>query len=272
MAKVILLTLTTSEMYSRFALNSLFRNLKILQLKRSFAAIINKCLSGKTTALESHRLSLENKNSKKNNEMYYPRFTKVIVDYFMEKDKAIPRRNKMFWHFSRDDFMFTTIRVISKHQDIKKADSDTSPKKKHVQAPKVKRLKATVKVPKSRKKKLSAQGLHTLSEISLSEAEQIKIATKRSKIQLYSSYASGSGVDEGIGVSPWDPDVPTYDSNDEQISWKSSDDEDDDDADDQCDDDDQDDDNKQTESDNDGDDFLHPKLSTFDEEERHDEK
>nr|GEW06381.1 putative reverse transcriptase domain-containing protein [Tanacetum cinerariifolium] len=34
----------------------------------------------------------------------------------------------------------------------------------------------------------------------------------------------------------------------------------------------QDDDNEQTESDNDGDDFVHPKLSTFDEEERHVEK
>ncbi|GJS21728.1 retrovirus-related pol polyprotein from transposon TNT 1-94 [Tanacetum coccineum] len=66
---------------------------------RSFAAIINKCLSGKITALESLRLSraqilwgmyhnmnvdyvyllwedlvyqVENKNSKKNNDMYYP--------------------------------------------------------------------------------------------------------------------------------------------------------------------------------------------------------
>nr|GFA84275.1 hypothetical protein [Tanacetum cinerariifolium] len=36
----------------------------------------------------------------------------------MKKDKAILRRNKMFWHFARDDSMFTTIRVISKHQDI----------------------------------------------------------------------------------------------------------------------------------------------------------
>ncbi|GJT81927.1 hypothetical protein Tco_1056269 [Tanacetum coccineum] len=37
--------------------------------------------------------------------------------YFMAKDQAIPRRNKMFWHYARDDFMFTTVRVISKHQD-----------------------------------------------------------------------------------------------------------------------------------------------------------
>ncbi|GJU04905.1 hypothetical protein Tco_1121335 [Tanacetum coccineum] len=84
---------------------------------RSFVAIINKCLSRNTTALENLVYQVENKNSKKNNDMYYPRFTKVIADYFMAMDQAIPRRNKMFWHYARDDFMFTTIRVISKHQD-----------------------------------------------------------------------------------------------------------------------------------------------------------
>ncbi|GJW17008.1 hypothetical protein Tco_0024444 [Tanacetum coccineum] len=84
---------------------------------RSLASIIKKRLSGKTTALENLVYQVENKNSNKNNDMYYPRFTKVIVDYFMTKDQAILRRNKMFWHYARDDFMFTTIRVISKHQD-----------------------------------------------------------------------------------------------------------------------------------------------------------
>nr|GEY44865.1 hypothetical protein [Tanacetum cinerariifolium] len=62
-----------------------------------------------------------------------------------------------------------------------KADSKPSPKKKLVQDPKGKRLKATTKVPKSRKKKLPAQGLETLSEITLSEEEQMKISTKRSR-------------------------------------------------------------------------------------------
>nr|GEW83925.1 retrovirus-related Pol polyprotein from transposon TNT 1-94 [Tanacetum cinerariifolium] len=94
-------------------------------------------------------------------------------------------------------------------------------------------------------------------------------------------YSKDTGADEGTGVSPGVPDVPTYDSDDGQISWKSSDDEDvddqsdddedDDDGDSQGDDD-QDNDNERTVSDNDGDDFLHPKLSTFDEEERHNEK
>ncbi|GKB90774.1 hypothetical protein Tco_0963046, partial [Tanacetum coccineum] len=42
--------------------------------------------------------------------MSYPRFTKIIIDYFMIKDQSISRRNKMFWHTDRDDTMFTSMR------------------------------------------------------------------------------------------------------------------------------------------------------------------
>nr|GFA02054.1 hypothetical protein [Tanacetum cinerariifolium] len=38
---------------------------------------------------------VEHKNSKKSNEMYYPRFMKVIIHHFMSKDLSIPRRNKV---------------------------------------------------------------------------------------------------------------------------------------------------------------------------------
>ncbi|GJW31473.1 hypothetical protein Tco_0051505 [Tanacetum coccineum] len=290
---------------------------------------------------------VENTNSKKNNDTYYPRFTKVIVDYFMVKDQAIPKRNKMFWHYARDDFMFTTIRVISKHQDIqvydailprhltnqamleskaymtyhayatgektpkpkstkKKADSESSPKTKLTQASKGKRIKTVAKGDKPAKKKQSvtkSKGLTVLSEVALTEAEQIKLATKRSLIQTHSSHASGSGADEGTGSIPGVPDVPTYKSDDEQISWKSSEEEDDDevnvskdndddgnddddvDKDDEDDDadnqddeisvdanQDDDDDDKQTDSDNDGGDFVHPKLTTHDDEARQDDE
>ncbi|GKC17557.1 hypothetical protein Tco_1014339 [Tanacetum coccineum] len=313
---------------------------------RTFGTIINKCLSGKVTGLDQLRLSraqiiwgmynqkkvdyvyllwedlvyqIKNKVSKKNKDMYYPRFTKVIINHFMSKDQSIPRRNKVDWHMANDDPILTTMRFIPKHETVQKygailpdtltnqamkesdayktyhdfATGKVIPKPKYVrrstrektdQAPTAspgKRLKATAKVAKSGKKKLPAQGLETLSEIALSEAEQMKIVTKRSKTQFHSSHASGSGANEGTGVSPGVPDVPTYGSEDEQISWKSSDEDDDDevslskDDDDNADnedDDGQDDDNEQTESDNDGDDFVHPKFSTHDEEERQDEE
>ncbi|GJV55284.1 hypothetical protein Tco_1456289 [Tanacetum coccineum] len=82
------------------------------------------------------------------------------------------------------------------------------------------------KVTKSGKKKQPDEGLETLSEIALTEAKQMKIAIKRSKTQFHSSHASGSGADEGTDVSPGVPDVPTYGYEDEQISWKSSDEDD----------------------------------------------
>nr|GEV80774.1 hypothetical protein [Tanacetum cinerariifolium] len=49
--------------------------------------------------------------------MYYPRFTKVIIHHFISKDPLILRRNKVNWHYVRDDQMFTTIKLVSRHQN-----------------------------------------------------------------------------------------------------------------------------------------------------------
>nr|GFB26989.1 hypothetical protein [Tanacetum cinerariifolium] len=111
---------------------------------RSFGAVINKCLTGKSFGFDSFRLSqaqilwglyhsrnidyefliweyfmyqVEHNNQKKSNEMYYPRFTKVIIHHFMSKDLSIPRRNKVNWHYLRDDILFSTIKVVSRHQN-----------------------------------------------------------------------------------------------------------------------------------------------------------
>nr|GFC45161.1 hypothetical protein [Tanacetum cinerariifolium] len=60
---------------------------------------------------------VEHNNQKKSNEMYYPRFTKVIIHHFMTKKPSIPRRNKVNWHYVRDDILFSTIKVVvSRHQ------------------------------------------------------------------------------------------------------------------------------------------------------------
>ncbi|GKF00440.1 hypothetical protein Tco_0023790, partial [Tanacetum coccineum] len=73
------------------------------------------------------------------------------------------------------------------------------------------------------KEKQKTAELETISEANLTEAEQLKIITKRSRQETHSSHASGSGADEGTGVTPGVPDAPDYDSEDD-ISWKSSDD------------------------------------------------
>nr|GEW49328.1 hypothetical protein [Tanacetum cinerariifolium] len=61
--------------------------------------------------------AVEHKNQKKSNEMYYPRFTKVIIHHFMTKKPSIPRRNKVNWHYVRDDILFSTIKVVSRHHN-----------------------------------------------------------------------------------------------------------------------------------------------------------
>ncbi|GKA04549.1 hypothetical protein Tco_0683669 [Tanacetum coccineum] len=294
---------------------------------RSFAAIINKCLSGKTTTLENLAFQVEKQETpKKNNDMYYPRFTKVIVDYFMAKDQAIPRRNKMFWHHARDDFMFTTIRVISKHRDTQVYGAilpqhltnqamleseaymtyQAYATVKRLQNQKPQRRKLILKyLPRRRllkllKEKESSLRLReiklprrsnphehqwtkvsqALSSVAFTELSTEAWSLERSKTQTHSSHASSSSADEGTGVKPGVPDVLSYNSDDEQISWKSSDEEDDDEVSLNDDDDDvanqddenQDDDNKQTDSDNDGDDFVHPKFSTHDDDAKQDEE
>nr|GFC77190.1 hypothetical protein [Tanacetum cinerariifolium] len=79
-------------------------------------------------------------------------------------------------------------------------------------------------------KSYKEKGLTVLFEIEMTEAKQMMLATKRSLQQTYISQASGSGADEGTSIIPWDPDVPT-DESDEEISWKLSDEDDDDEVD-----------------------------------------
>ncbi|GJR15407.1 hypothetical protein Tco_0798059 [Tanacetum coccineum] len=140
----------------------------------------------------------------------------------------------------------------------KKADSNTSPKQKHVQATKGTRIKTKAKVGKFDKKKQpakmpKAKGLDVLSKVALTEAEQLKLATKRSKTEFHSSHASGS--DEGTGTILGVLNVPIYESKSEKESWGDSEEEDD--NDDDGDSDDHNDDNQTEHEEEDVDDIVH---------------
>ncbi|GJW42629.1 hypothetical protein Tco_0071428 [Tanacetum coccineum] len=72
-----------------------------------------------------------------------------------------------------------------------KVDSESSPKTKPTQASKGNRIKTSGKGVIPAKKKQSttkSKGLKVLSEVALTEAEQMKIALERSKIQTHSSF------------------------------------------------------------------------------------
>nr|GEV51308.1 hypothetical protein [Tanacetum cinerariifolium] len=235
----------------------------------------------------------------------------------MLKDPSILRRNKVKWHYVKDDHMFTTIKLVSRHQntqqfgtmlpieltnaDIRYSDAykeyyavttgATPPKTKASVWKTRSSFDTTVTPPltaavgprlstsakgKQPATTSKAKSLTALSKVTMTEAQQLKLATKRSLQQTHISQASGSGADKGTGTIPGVPNVHTEES-DEEISWKSNDEEGDDDDDDddqeEGDDDDQEEgsDDEQA-SDEEGVDFNHPSLSTHAEEETRDEE
>nr|GEY84632.1 hypothetical protein [Tanacetum cinerariifolium] len=194
---------------------------------------------------------VEHKDTKKINEMYYPRFTKKTR--------------------SSSNTTFTPLTAV------------TGP-----------RLSTSAK-GKQPATTFKAKSLSALLEVAMTEAQQLKLATKRSLQETHISQASGSGVDERIGSIPGVLDVPTGES-EEEISCNSTNEEGDDDNDDEGDDgdegeegnddDDQDNDDPKDEG-NDEDDqeegsndeqasdeeeFIHLSLSTHAEEEIKDEE
>ncbi|GJQ91105.1 retrovirus-related pol polyprotein from transposon TNT 1-94 [Tanacetum coccineum] len=160
----------------------------------------------------------ENNNVKRSNEMYYLRFTKVIINFFMTKEQSIPRKNK-------------ELNLQKQKQVSRRSKLDQTSKKTPLTA-------------KGKRLKTSAKAANPAKRSSLQ---------RRLKLKTHSSHASCSGTNKGTGDKPGVLDVHTYASDDERISWKSNDEEDDDEV---------------NDSDNNGDDFVHPKFSTHDEEDK----
>nr|GFB77403.1 hypothetical protein [Tanacetum cinerariifolium] len=170
--------------------------------------------------------------------MYYPRFTKVIIDYFMTRRPSISRRNKINCHYVRDDVLFSTIKVVLRHQTTQQYDAIlpielTTDEIKNNMAYKEYYACATGEAapkPKaSAKKKKGKQPARAITpteptDVQRTKVKQLKIILKRSRQDTHISQQRGSGTDEGIGSRPGVLDVPSDDS-EEELSWNSSDDE-----------------------------------------------
>nr|GEZ60672.1 hypothetical protein [Tanacetum cinerariifolium] len=278
---------------------------KLHQPWRSFAAIINKCLSGKSSGYDSLRLSqaqilwglyhkrnvdfaylswedfvyqVEHKDAKKSDEIYYPRFKKVIIHYFMSKDPSILRRNKVNWHYVKDDQMFITIKLVSRHQNTQQFGAMFP----------IGLTNADIRNFEAYKEYYAVATRATLPK---TKATCSKLISPKLVVRVQM---------KETGTIPGVPDVPTEEF--DEISWKSSDEGDDDDDDEgsndqddddaQDDDDDQDDKNKDDDDQDKGDDdddqeegndddqdfdeegekFIHPSLSIHDKEETRDEE
>nr|GEZ79955.1 hypothetical protein [Tanacetum cinerariifolium] len=57
-----------------------------------------------------------NRVYKKQETMYYPRFTKSIIHHFPIQDKTLSWRNKIRMHTSKDDYLISTLRFVSANE------------------------------------------------------------------------------------------------------------------------------------------------------------
>ncbi|GKB13068.1 hypothetical protein Tco_0846991, partial [Tanacetum coccineum] len=223
---------------------------------RTFVALINRSLSGKTSALDKLRLShaqilwgmyhqkyvdyvellwedftyqIDNKVYKKQENMYYPRFTKVIIHHFLIQDKTLSWRNKIGMHTSKDDYLINTLRFVSRKEASQIYGAVLPDYEEPVQ--KGKRVKRSakkssttpatgiviretpVKTKSIGKEKVDVprvKGIELLSEVALAKKAQLKEVRKKSLRDFHRTHPNGSGV----------PDMTKDDSSEsESESW-----------------------------------------------------
>nr|GEY35797.1 retrovirus-related Pol polyprotein from transposon TNT 1-94 [Tanacetum cinerariifolium] len=187
---------------------------KLYQSWRSFAALINKCLTGKSSGYDSLRLSqaqiLWGLYHKRNVDYAYLMNFKAYKEYYaIATGEAAPK-------------LKASVRRTRSSSDtsITPSTAAASP-----------RLKSSAK-GKQPTKASKAKSLSALSEVAMTEAQQLKLVTKRSMQQTHISQPSGSGADEGTGSKPGDDDGDEEDEGDDGEEGNSNDDDDDDDKDD----------------------------------------
>nr|GEU80812.1 hypothetical protein [Tanacetum cinerariifolium] len=198
--------------------------------------------------LEDLAYQINNIDSKKQDKMFYPRSMKIIIHYFLKKDKSISMRNKMFMHIAHDDSLLGTMRFISKHEDaqiygaiLPKAMTNQA-MLDYVAYKTYYAIASEAKPPKSKKLKTKSNSAIS-SEETPSEKKPTKakkdipskkklnsktILTKK-KAPIKADRGKGDGTDlesgvpneqhrktssadEGTGTKPRVPDVPEYDS------------------------------------------------------------
>nr|GEW11879.1 zinc knuckle CX2CX4HX4C [Tanacetum cinerariifolium] len=167
--------------------------------------------------------------------MPYPRFTKVIINYFISKDKTISMRNMINLHIIRDDSLLGTLKFVSKTEDCQKygaliSDGMVNKEIKDSKAYKTYYDYATGKdTPKKArkfKKVLSSPTKVDRGKVMdlLFDAALLKVAQVPDE-----SKDKTPGTDERTSTKPRVPDVPTYQSKSENESWGDCKDEDNDD-------------------------------------------
>nr|GEZ86577.1 hypothetical protein [Tanacetum cinerariifolium] len=199
---------------------------KLFQPWRSFRAVINKCLTGKSSGFDSFRLSQA--------QLLWGLYHRRNIDYAF-----------LIWEDFMDDNIFLTIKVVSRHQDtqqygailpIELTNEDirntTAYKEYYAYATGV----AAPKLKASARKKMGDSDTSLTPPIATptpittaAPVPRLSAAVKGKQPARATTPTEPTDVerteDEGTGSKPGVPDIPS-DESEEEISWNSFDDED----------------------------------------------
>nr|GFA94895.1 hypothetical protein [Tanacetum cinerariifolium] len=146
---------------------------------------------------------------------------------------SILRRNKVNWHYVRDDIMFLTIKVVSRHQNTQQYGALlpielTNDKIRNTKAYKEYYACATgelaLKPKASARRKMNGLDTSITPPTAITTPITTVVAASRVTAAVKGKQPA-KAKNEGTSSKPGVPDVPSDDSK-EEISWNSSDDED----------------------------------------------
>ncbi|GKF10731.1 hypothetical protein Tco_0048657 [Tanacetum coccineum] len=195
---------------------------------RTFAAIINRCISRKTTGLDRLRESraqilwgmYNHKNvdyvamlwedfmyqadnreisSALKEHMPYPRFTKVTINHFISKDKTISMRNMINLHTICDDILLGTLKFVSKTEDYQRYGALIPNRMINQDIKDSKTYKtyhdfATLKVPPKKARKFKKHASPKVTTIPASPKEPTKKLTRVKRLAKKSTTMPTTGV------------------------------------------------------------------------------
>ncbi|GKD15480.1 hypothetical protein Tco_1199887 [Tanacetum coccineum] len=141
---------------------------------------------------------IDNKAYKKQEKMYYPRFTKVIIYYFLTQDKTLSWRNKIGMHTSRDDYLINTLRFISAKEETQiygaiLPDSFTSSEMKETKAYKTYLGFSTGAIPPKKARKFKKPASPKLTTVPVSTEEPMGKSKRVKRPAKKSTKASARG-------------------------------------------------------------------------------
>ncbi|GKA61950.1 hypothetical protein Tco_0761469 [Tanacetum coccineum] len=274
--QIVLDALALTPCYSTFLITADVP--KMHQPWRNFAALINRSLSGKTFGLDKLCLSraqilwgmyhqknvgyvelfwedfiyqIDNKAYKEQEKMYYPRFTKVIIHYFLTQDKTLSWRNKIRMHTSKDDYLINTLRCVSTKEELKSTELHLLRRHESSRSQPLlnSQLSVSIKEPMGKSKRVKrpvkkstkapARGVvirETLEMPLSKKKEKYEEVRRKSMRDFHKTHPSGSGIvtktgpsaaklkpfvtNEGTGVIPGVLDVIEEESSESEAeSW-----------------------------------------------------